>query len=199
MNNPDLVDGEVLKPQIDVVRWSERDEDPEAEEYYDLGSVGFDFFKGFMQSLRERYPDQWYPDDTVIDRINPRLNTLAEMRSRNPITYLAFDGENVVGAAIGKDEGETLEGQWIVVDPKYRGRETVKKLLAAIEQDFDRVTLIARSFSESRNASPEERIRQQQKLVHYYQRLGFEIDKDSKTYRYSHLPRAPVPMVWQKK
>jgi hypothetical protein len=181
---------EGIKLPISVVRWSVKDE-PEDDPYANFSELGFSLFKDLMQTLREKYPDNNYPSDEVIDRINPQAT-----HERYLTTYMAYDGDASVGAVIGEDSFNRLKGLWFIVSPDYRGGETARKLMESVKQDYNSVSILASSFSEDKNTSQEDFIKQQQRLVNFYKRIGFEVDNE----RIRHASiSGMLPMVWNKK
>lgn len=181
-----------IKPSIEVVRYSEQDQ-PEDDPYANFSAEGFYLFKDLIAQLRAKYPGRQFPNEEIIERINPE-----KTEGKHLATYLAYDGDEPIGGVIGEDFISYLKGLWLVVDPSYQRGVTARKLIEAVGNDYQKITLLASTFAGKKEASEEKQIARQQALVEYYKRLGFTEDTTAETYRYSHIPGAPVPMVWHK-
>ena len=187
---------EELAPQVGVYRFSALDEPDEP--YIDFPMDGFLEYKDFIKSLRDKYPKNKYPSDEVLDRVKGQ----DPYDYRNLTTYLADVGNNLAGAIIGKHNGRRFDGVWFAIDPKHQRSEVTKKLLEAIEKDYDEITLVASTFGFDREEEGRERhARRQQALVEYYKRLGFELNTSAESYPHYailHDPTSPVPMIWRR-
>ena len=152
-------------------------------------------FKDLISTLRERYPERDFPKDEVLEHINPCNNE----NIRHLATYILYDDQDhPIGGLIGEDDQFSLKGKWLIMDPTYQDGKLVRKLFETVKEDFDDVTLLAQTFAGKKDLPPDRYASRQQALVEYYKRLGFKVNSDDETYQYSHLPGAPIPMIWKK-
>ncbi len=200
MDTPEIKEGrEESFENIDIVRWSDNNfnKDTLAIPYSEIGFINF---KAFVDKLRDKYPDKYYPTEEIIDRINP-IDGIGAVR--NLVTYIVQDDKNApIGGIIGEDKGKTYQGLWFTIDPEFQNTTVVKKLLHSVQLDYDRVTLIASTFGYDKTDNPTKQheiyARRQKALIRYYERLGFRIDITSKAYIQTDDPTVPIPMIWEK-
>jgi GNAT superfamily N-acetyltransferase len=153
--------------------------------------AGFELFRDFVHRLREEYPNLNYPEDNIVERIAPKEGGAL-------VTYIISDTELAVGVAIGRASGNSFQGHWFIVDPKYQNTDVAPRLMTQVAADFDEVRLLASVADVPRDANKERKISRQNALIRYYQKLGMNPDLESESYQYAHMPGAPMPMVWKK-
>lgn len=189
---------EQLSPKVEVYRFSV-DDQPD-EPYLDFAEDGFLAFRDFIRDLRTKYPDKSFPSDETLNLLNPPGSSHYDLT-----TYIAEVGSNIAGGAIGRAHGRRFEGKWYAIDPEFQNSEVTKKLIGAVQKDYDEVTLLASTFGYDKGWENDRRLerrgRRQQALVEYYKRLGFVVNAESESY----YPRvieidstSPVPMIWRR-
>ena len=189
---------------IEITRWSLRDqyddEEKSGEFRESYSQLGFEYFKEFIKSLREKYPDRQWPTDETLNLIDPEAE---QTTTQSLTTYFASDGDTIVGAATGEGLLDWCEGHWFVVDPQYQSTGVAKKLIETIQAEYNTITLLASTFGQKSDIPlgelSERKPRRQQALVAFYQRFGFVVNNTPLMDEIrTRFPDAPVQMIWHR-
>lgn len=152
----------------------------------------------YFEKQNQKYPDLDYPDNNLLNDLNPR--EYPELYDQAQ-AFIAKENNETIGILYGtKSSPDEFYIIFLFVDPDFQNGVVSAKLFHEITVRYKIIKLVALDYGGKINQSFETRVKRQESLIRYYQKLGFVIDTNSKSQTVNNInePGAAVPMIWVK-